>query len=130
VSTIQRVAAFPLANYPNGTFDSPSRNVPDAATKLWFEVARCTDADPTIWPSASTVATAVWEYSLDGGQTWQLCGQSGPLGGGINRRRNPAGQPTAGFEVSIPPGTGRKMRGTLTISGGPLRSSAFIEFRD
>lgn len=121
----QREVAVPLANYPSGTRQVTARNVPDWATHIAFEFERCTSADPTLWPNASTTLSIALETFVDG--VWL---SSGGFGGEGGIMLDPDGE----FEVdrsfgrfSLHAGTNRQVRATIVISNGPLRTRGHIE---
>jgi hypothetical protein len=122
-----RTVDLPLANYPNGSRSTSFRSIPDNATRISVEVARCTTADPTIWPNASTMLDLSIDLSTDGGNTF-LRATSGQIAGGIQPGLH--GQEATVTRISmvdIPPGTGRSVRLSAVISGGPLRTFGTIE---
>jgi hypothetical protein len=114
--------AFPLGNYPNGTHTSGNVSVADADTSIEFSVARCTDADATVWPNAGTTLFVSVDQSNDGGASWQNVFQFTGIGGIITDKHG-VQVPRAFVSTSLNPGTGRVLRATATIAGGPLRTS-------
>lgn len=120
-----RDTAFPLANYAAGTRSLPSSIVPDAARAISLSIRRCTTADPTIWPLDTVSVSVMLETSVDGGQSWRpLAGYTAQ--GGIADNKG-VEAPESSFYVDLPQGTARRIRGTVTISGGVLRSEAFVD---
>lgn len=118
---------LPLADYPNGTRATNFRAIPDDATRISVEVARCTTADPTIWPNASTHLDLSIDLSTDGGLTF-LRATSGGIAGGIQPGLHGGEAAVTRITMSgIPPGTGRSVRLSGTISGGPLRTQGTVE---
>lgn len=121
---------FPLADYANGTQVTPAMNVRVQDIAFYLSIRRCTTADNTIWPNASTLLDVLVELSEDAGANWR------PLGGftssgGISPGKGPNGEaPNTGFQTNIGTGNQRRLRATITISGGPLRSEGFIELLD
>lgn len=125
-----RDTVIPLNDYPTGVYELPLRVVPDSTQYLWFEFARCTDADPTIWPHVETTVRAVFEVSTDD-VTWVRAGSFAGEGG----IREVKGEQLAisAYQVGLPPVSGRKLRATVTIAdpvGRPLRTSGSMELRD
>jgi hypothetical protein len=124
---ILRDVSFPLANYPTGVHNLPQRTVPDSATELYFEFARCTDATPTIWPNESTKLQMDFEGSTDG-VTWTPAGGFGAEGG--IKTMYGVQQALTTVRVPLPALTGRLLRATVTITSGPLRTQGAMELRD
>lgn len=125
---ILRDISFPLANYPTGVHNLPQRSVPDSATELYFEFQRCTSATPTIWPNTSTKLQMDFEGSTDG-VTWTPAGGFGTEGG-IKTLFNGTQIALTTVRVPLPPLTGRLLRATVRITGGPLRTQGAMELRD
>lgn len=121
--------ALPLGNYANQTRVVGPFNVADGVTSMDFSIARCTSADLTIWPNASTTLSVKPEVSCDGEVTWIECGAF-TSAGGIATGKNGQEAPFTIGGGSLPPpvnGVTRRGRFTITIAGGPLRSSATAE---
>jgi hypothetical protein len=122
-----RTVDLPLNNYPNGARSTAWRAIPDSATYISIELARCTSADPTIWPNPSTMVDLTIELSMDGGASVYIRNTEGQIPGGI--------MPGIGGEATrtrialwpIPPGTNRMVRIAASVSGGPIRTSGTIE---
>lgn len=125
---ILREVSLPLANYPSGTRLIPQRSIPDSARELYFEFARCTSADPTIWPNEATKLQMDFEGSTDG-VNWTPAGGFGSVGGILTRLDGTQAALTT-VRVPLPPLTGRQIRATATITNGPLRTQGAIELRD
>ena len=123
-----RDTVLPLNDYPNGTHVG-TFNIGDTVTGWWFEIARCTTADPTIWPNASTTISVQMELSRDNGQTWEGAGWFNAEGG-ILVQRDGSDTPAVRFSSTLRPGTQRRLRATITIAGGPLRSFGTLEVLD
>ena len=125
---VLREVSLPLANYPSGLRQISPINVPDSARELYFEFARCTSADPTIWPNAATTLKMDFEGSTDGVE-WIPAGAFYVPVGGIHP--TPNGElARSWFVVSLPPLLGRQLRATVVIVNGPLRTQGTIELRD
>ena len=119
---------IPLANYSTGTVNIDAINIPDSATELYMEFARCTTADQTIWPNSTTTLQVDFEGSTDG-VNWTYAGGFG-VGGGIHILLDGSESQRTTFRAPLPPLTGRQLRGTITIANGPLRSHGTVELRD
>lgn len=122
------VAVLPLGNYNNGTRNFGPVDVPQGATSLDFSIQRCTTADNTIWPNATTTVEIIPEVSLDGEVTWIECGRF-KSAGGIQVGKN-GEVPFAIGGGYIPPQVGavtRRFRGTTIVTGGPIRTSMTLE---
>lgn len=127
VTRMSSVQVLPLANYPNQTRTLGPIDIADDVTSVDFSIARCTTATPTIWPNASTTLDVLPEVSIDGGVSWIEAGRFSTWGG-IAAGKGGVGE--AAFTIgggSLPVGTNRQYRVTITIGGGPLRSSATVE---
>ena len=128
VKRMSSVQIFPLNNYPNGVHGPFGPvDLADDVTSVLMSVARCTTPTPTIWPNESTVLDVLPEVSTDGGSTWTEAGRSVSPGGIYVSPRNNQEVAFSQSGGSLPVATGRKYRVTVTITGGPLRSSATIE---
>lgn len=128
MATLQRTQAIPLADYPSGTQNLPVTSVPDTANFFYLEIQRCTSATPTIWPNEATTLTIDLEISYDNGVTWQdFAGYQDS--GGIVINHNGVEQPNSVMQAPMEPGTKRKLRGTVVIANGPLRTQGFYEAR-
>jgi hypothetical protein len=116
------VTVLPLSNY-NGTRSFGPVAIPDAVHSLVFRVARCTSATPTIWPNEATVLACDIEIFNNGEwRGWAGMRSEGGIASG--RFGGEAAETTIGGV--LPEGTGRQLRGTVTITSGPLRSTMVI----
>lgn len=116
---------FPLVNYPNGTRAFGPTSIGDAITLITLAVQRCTDADLTIWPNATTTLSLTVQQSNDAGTTWRdLAGFTAQ--GGIALNDDGTQAPTSFISLQPNPGTSRQLRGNVTVAGGPLRSSGTL----
>lgn len=121
--------ALSLKNYQNGDYALGPADVPDWVKFIGVELIRCTTATPTIWPNQSTQFEAVMELSMDGGATWGLAGRVTGVGGiFVNKLGIEA--PVTAFGAGIAPGVGRLIRGTASITGGPLRTQVSVVLSD
>lgn len=124
-----RDRVIPLANYPTGQRTFGPFSVPDTAQFLYFEVARCTSVDPTIWPNESTKLRLAFEGRVVGQPDWTPAGAF-EAQGGIHVRRDGVELTLTTFRVSLPPLANRELRATITVEDGPLRTEGSIELRD
>lgn len=127
----QNQQVLPLASYPNGTRVLPlsgSVDIADNVREVYFDILCNSSVNPSVWPNVTTVLQSFPEISLDGGATWDGAGGSITPGGphlGKHGEELLSVQSTA----SLPPavnGITRKMRWTMTVTGGPLLASADI----
>ena len=119
---------LPLANYPTGsrTF---VKQTPNGLAGFKIDIARCTSADPTIWPDAATKLGLFVTPSYDGGATFDPAARigwgpdAGPgAGGGIRLD----GRSGAEIVVQDLGGTfdppANAVRVDVEIVNGPLRT--------
>jgi hypothetical protein len=103
---------IPLLTLPVGVRDFGPTNVADAETSVLLTIDRTVTGGLGSLTSGSAVAVDVMQ-SNDGGATWVL-----NVGGTF-----PGGPPITGswatgtLSVSLAPGTGRKLKATVTVSG-------------
>ena len=121
---VVRDTAIPLRNY-SGFNEIGPLNVPDFVRYLQFEIARCTSVDLSIWTSALTLLAMRFEVSIDGGEWRPAGGFDGA--GGISRDRQGNEVTKSLFKVDVPPGVNRRIRATVDISNGPLRTTGTME---
>lgn len=120
---LTRIVVLNRGNYPNGTRQIAARDITDDITQVGISLARCTSAEPTLWPNATTQIVATTEVFVDG--TWRTVSTISS-GGGIDEIEPGIESPETMMLFSIPPGTGRQIRGTVVITGGPLRTEVSI----
>lgn len=118
------IATLPLATYPAGTTSIPEFAIADALVRMSASCQRCTSADLTIWPLATTsisVSIDFWDGSqwIVGIFVWSDVGGQ-RTGKGVD-------QPTSNASWLLPVGVGRKLRGSITVSGGPIKTSATVD---
>ena len=119
-----RTVVMPLKNYASGDNSFGPVSIADAATRFDFEVARCTTADPTIWPDPATILRVDVEQFTNG--EWrEVCGLE--AGGGILPGKNGGEATESRCGAPFFEGTSRQIRGTVTITNGPLRSQGTVE---
>lgn len=112
---------IPLGDYPTGVHEYGPLTIANDVGKIGIDIARCTSADPTIWPNVATTIAVRSEISYDNGQTWQGAGAF-TAQGGIHVRGDGSELQSTYFMVRIQPGHNRRFRGTITIDNGPLRT--------
>lgn len=116
---------LPLVNYPSGTQTLGPVNVPSRIHGARLELARCTSATPTIWPSASTLLGIEVQIEV-AGQWRQLAAASGARGGILLDRQGLEAAMDY-FEVRRPDEiTVSRARAIITITGGPLRTQGAL----
>lgn len=118
------VSLVPLGDYPVGTYSFGPVSVADDVTRIYLRIARRTTATPTIWPSASVAIRLDPEIEIDGVWRPYAGGQSV---GGIVMAKNGGELTHDVIGGYVPPGINRRLRGSLTVTGGTLRSSADVE---
>lgn len=126
---LSRTVTIPLADYPNGTRSFTVNSVSDAATAFAVELARCTSADPTIWPDAATEVRIEVAVSTDNGKTYVPQAAVGIVGG-IWVLKDGTESTRTRLNVPLPAGTRRRLRITATVAGGPLRTQGTVELRN
>jgi hypothetical protein len=118
------VTVLPLAVYPAGTRQIPVTDVADDVTDIRASFQRCTSANPTVWSDPASTISYDFDLSFDGGNTWQDF-IAGSDSGGITT--NKLGQEITDMYLGdqVPPGTGRKLKGSVTFSAN-IRTSATV----
>ena len=99
--------------WPAGTIQIPASNLANNVTGYSLEIARCTSVDPSIWPDPLSLIELDMEVSLDNGATW--AGGAFTAYGGIDIREG-VEVLTSNISFDVPPGTKRKVRGTVNLS--------------
>lgn len=120
---------FPLATYPAGTRNFGPIAVPNGLSGFNVSVQRCTDADPTIWPSAAVTVRLDLQFSYDGGNTWTPIGDNsaGPAQGGIMTNEKTGAQyPAWVCGWRFKPDEPTHLKGQITVAGGPIRTSLSV----
>ena len=112
-------------NVPAGSRDFGPVTIPDGLTRVTLKLARRTTATPTLWAAGVTVDLKSW-CSLDGGMTWIQWGGFGGVGG-IHIKRDSAESVESTGGGSLPIGSSRRIKLTLTVSGGTLVSLLTVE---
>lgn len=123
-----RQTVMPLADYPSGQFEIPARALPDSVRSVYFELQRCTAAQPAVWDKVATTVKVSFEGSTDG-VSWTASGGFG-ANGGIHIRANGSEATVSGVIIPLPPFTNRQIRASVLITAGPLRTLGLIELRD
>ena len=122
-----------LNDYPTGVYELPIQIIQNAAVNsIYFEIARCTDATPDIWPNQSTKLIYNQQVSFDNGKTWTDAGGF-EAEGGIHTTWQGAQLSKSNFAVPVPiEDSGRKrwLKMTFEVINGPLRTEGFLELRD
>ena len=117
-------------NVPVGSRNFGPVTIPDGLAQVTLRLARKTTATPTFWAAAVRVALRSW-CSLDGGATWlQWLGfgeGNGGEPGGIIVQRDLTDLAESWVMSDLPPGTGRLIKLTATVTGGTLVSRLTVE---
>lgn len=108
-------------NFPAGTDNLPSTAVPDGATRILISATRVNWQD-----TGSEVVLLSLEVSLDGGTNWSFLCSVGDYGGNPISPQTGLPKTHTRFNVPLPPGTGRLVRGTVTLAVA-LRSAISVE---
>lgn len=119
---------LPLASYADGTTPFDAVAVPDEAVSVRLQLRRCTAAASDIWPDAETFGRLDTELNVNGGDFETL--QNGNVEGWGAIQQNKFGQDITHmwFDVPLPEGTNRQMRGSIFVADGPLRSEGELIF--
>ncbi len=120
---------LPLATYPNGTTPTDTVDVPDSATVVRIATLRCTAIQSDIWPDTETFG--LFASEIDTGTGFDALQNGAVEGwGGIAKNKFGVDIPEMWCSCALPSGTGRRMRGSLTVTDGPLRTQGYFEFLD
>jgi len=118
---------LPLANYPSGsrTF---VRQTPNGLAGFKIEIARCTSADPTIWPDPASRVRISVECSYDGGATFPANGGGAAIdcAGGIELDRGGVEIPALVFGCRFIPIEPTAVRITVEVVNGPIKTAADV----
>lgn len=115
------ITVAPLANYPNQVREFGPLTVQNGVTEIGFRLRRCTSADLSVWPNESTTVDITVEMSRDNGQTWQPLFEFTAAGGIVSDRQGNEAQWSGGL-TPVTAAPQRRIRGSIVIDGGPLRS--------
>jgi hypothetical protein len=119
---------LPLGNYPNGSRAFGPYAFAGGIDQIGFSIGRATTLDPTIWTLESTVLTFDVQFSFDGGvtytppDTWVWS-----QGGGEILDELGAAIPETRVSWSFNPDPCTHIKGTVTVSGGPIRTYLDID---
>lgn len=119
------VEVLPLDDYPDGITPFGPVDIPNDASVADVGVQRCTTGTPTIWPLETTVAIVALEYRVGTGE-W-TGGPSSTSTGGIAHGKHGAEVPVMLMGGGVPEGEDRQIRGSLAVSGGPMRTLVTFE---
>ena len=113
------VITIPLTTIPVGDTITPSISVADTDTMITVEIDRTVVGGF----NALTPATILWMtpyQSNDGGATWQVRSSGGMTGGVYTNRSTGTTETFSGVETGLLPGTGRRVRAVLTVTGSSV----------
>lgn len=125
----QLISGFPFT-MSTGSHDLGPANLPDNLSNITLSLARCTTATPLNWPNESTTIAVTLYISPDGGTTWTNVGGFTAAGGILLRSLDNSELAATAFYIQTPlttGGTGRKIKATVVVTGGPLSSIASID---
>ena len=109
---------------PAGTRNFSLLSVPVGMTRLTLAL------DRTDWTDANVKIALTLELSLDAGVTWQSVGgltsEGGPPPVQLPGRPLPANITSGTWQFPEETNSNRRLRGTLVISGGPLKTTATL----
>lgn len=112
------LATVPITNF-QGTLTSPSVAVPAGADHVQIDFDGSTMLDPAVF-----VDTKI-EFAPDGA-TWRQIGGANFRAGSKDRAGNPRPVYPDGAGIPTDDGGDRRLRGTLTVTGGPLTTTLRI----
>lgn len=119
------IAVLELDDYEDGVTPFGPVNIPDDASVADVSVQRCTTATPDIWANEATTVICALQYRV-GTDEW-FNGPASTSTGGIAHGKHGAEVPFMLMGGTLPAGTDRQVRGTLSSSDGPLRTSVSFE---
>lgn len=113
------IFSIPLNVYTSQTLTIPSRATPQGMEGCLIEMPRCTTADPTIWPLASTIIVFSLDFSYDNEATWSVGQYVARHTGGIRSKNGVEVAVSQGSMYFSPPPT--HVRGSVELIGGPSK---------
>jgi hypothetical protein len=114
------INALPIAVYANGAYTIPETAIGDSITSLQIAVNFNTAAQPTVWPDAADrirFDIEVFTPALG----WQVWNSPAEAFGGPHIVKGEE-RPLMLIQGSLPAGTGRRIRGTVTIAAQAPRT--------
>lgn len=121
-----RVLSVPVRNYQLGSRSFGPVTLPDGVSSITVSVTRCTSATPTIFSDPASKISIEIEASFDGGATWVSGGEFEALGG-VHMRHDGSEGAASSATWTWPPGSGRRLRGSVTVSGSTIRTALTVE---
>lgn len=112
---------FPLASYASGSTPFAAVSVADTDITLQFRLRRCTAVSPEVWPSTETFVRVDMEIDLGAGFIELLNGNVEGWGG-VQKNKFGVDIEWMSVGIHLPAGTSRQVRGTMTITDGPVYS--------
>jgi hypothetical protein len=111
--------------YPPGVYEIPATVVPTGYTVGYVRLSRAAWTDPT------TRVDWVSQLSQDSGASWEVLVSGGARGGVVIDASTelPRAYSTIGAILPQPANAGRRIKATVTISGGPVTSSVSVELQ-
>ena len=115
----------PEATYPTGVYEVPAVAVPTGYSVGYIRVSR------DVWLDPETRAEWTIFLSQDAGSTWTLLSRGSATGGIKVDPRTGLPNPFSKIGASLPQpaNTNRRVKATVTISGGPITTTISAELR-
>ena len=117
-----KIRDFPLATYPNGTFQLAQRATPNGLAGFDVRIGRATLADPTLWASPTMTVTLDLQFSFDAGATFTPLGANSWTGRGGIVTSHGVEQAESVLAWRFAPAEPTHVKGQITLAGGPIRS--------
>lgn len=119
------VQIFELQEYADGTYNFGPVDVPDDADAADFRIQSYTAETPLIWPDVATGVEVAMECSIDGAPWGGMGGMA--MNGGPHTGKGGVVLAWVKGGGGLPSGVNRRVRGTKSVTGGPLYSQATLE---
>jgi hypothetical protein len=124
-----RTTILPVNDYPTGASTIGPSNIQNGLTVLFVGIARCTEADLTIWPNVATTVNLMAEVATVPNpqeSDWVFVSGMSASGGILKGRDGITDVAESTWSVNLPTGSNRKLRVKSVIDGGPLRTSLTV----
>lgn len=115
---------IPTTSLPPGTYPFPAaggQSLPDGDSSATITIDR-TVASGLNSVTSAVVVTMEVDQSNDGGTTWEMLAFTTCAGGSYTTKAGGTAGPLNSnyVQMSFVPGTGRKVRGVVTVTGGTV----------